>query len=74
MIVGAPGWLSRLRSGLSSGHDLVVRGFAPHMGLTAVSLSVQSLLWILCPPSHCPSPAYVHMCALSLSVSQKIKR
>ena len=34
---GAPGWLSRLRSDFNSGHDLPVRGFKPHVLLSAVS-------------------------------------
>ena len=33
---GEPGWLS-WQSDLGSGHDLAVRGFEPHIGLTAVS-------------------------------------
>ena len=44
-LVGHQGGSSQLS--ISSGHDLVVREFEPHIGLTAVSLSAQSLLQIL---------------------------
>uniref|UniRef100_A0A673TKA3 Peptidyl-prolyl cis-trans isomerase n=1 Tax=Suricata suricatta TaxID=37032 RepID=A0A673TKA3_SURSU len=30
---GAPGWLSRLNAGFSSGHDLTFLGFEPRIGL-----------------------------------------
>ena len=43
-------------SDFSSGHDLTVRVFKPHMGLAAVRLSVQSPLWILCSPLSALSP------------------
>ena len=35
---------------VSSGQDLTVREFQPHIWLAAVSLSVQRLLRTLCPP------------------------
>ena len=53
-------------SDFSLGHDLRVCEFEPHIGLTAVSLSMQSLLWILCPPLW-PSAT----CALSFKKSIK---
>ena len=51
-------WLGRLVAqsvkppilGFGSGHDLTVRESEPHIGLTAVSLPVRSLLGTLPPP------------------------
>ena len=49
-------------SDFGSGRDLMVREFEPHVGLFAVSLSVQSPLQVLCPPLSAP---------LLIAVSQK---
>ena len=54
--------LHPLSANFSSGHDLGVHEFKPHIGLRAVSLSAQSPLWILCPPLSTP---------LSFALSQK---
>ena len=43
-------------SDVGSGHGLAVREFEPHIGLAALSLSAQSLLWILCLPLSAPPP------------------
>ena len=42
IIIGAPGWLSRLSADFGSGHDLTVREFGPHVGLCADSLEPAS--------------------------------
>ena len=60
---GAPGWLSRLRSDFSSGHDLMVCGFEPYAKLSALSAE---------PASDPLSPSRL-MLSLSLSLSQKNK-
>ena len=59
-MTGAPGWLSQLGVQLlifSSGHDLTVHGFEPHIGSV---LTVRSLLGILSPsPLSLTLPAHV---------------
>ena len=53
-----------------SGHHLMVHGFKPCLGLCADSVEAawDSLSPSLCP---CPSPAYAHVCALSVSKINK---
>ena len=64
-INGVPGWLSRLSVQLGSGHDLMVHGFEPHIGLSAVS--VEPALDPLSPSlSLSPSPI-----SLSRALSKK---
>ena len=58
---GSVGWASDF----SSGHDLTVCGFKPHIGALCWQLRAWSLLWILCLPLSMPLPT----CALSVCVS-----
>ena len=53
-IIGAPGWLSRLSIDFSSSHDLMTRGFKPHIRLSAVSMG--PILDPLSPSLSAPSP------------------
>ena len=61
-VLGAPGWLSQLRSDFGSGHDLMVRGLEPHIGLSAVSAE---------PASDPLSPSLSAPPLLTLSSPQK---
>ena len=58
---GSVGWASDW-----SGHDLVIREFEPHIGCTAVTLSEQSPLGIICP-----LPCW---CSLSQKINKTLKR
>ena len=51
----------------SSGHDLTVREFEPHVGLHADSSEPEACFGFCVSLSPCPSPAH----ALSLSVKNK---
>ena len=53
-VQGHPGGSVGRVSDISSVHDLEVREFEPRVGVAAVSLSVQSLLRILCSPLSVP--------------------
>ena len=66
--VGAPGWLSQLSADFSSGHDLTVFGFEPHVGLYADSSEPGVCFGFCVSLSLCTSPA----CALSLFLKNKI--
>ena len=50
---------------LSSGHDLTVREFEPHVGLCAGGVEPA---WDFVSPSFCPYPACA--CALSLKINK----
>ena len=67
-LLGVPGWLSWLRSDSCSGHDLVVHGFKPHIGLCADSSEPGACFMDSVSPSLRPSPA--HSLSLSLSPSK----
>ena len=70
LILGAPGWRSRLSVRLQPGHDLAVREFEPRVRLWADG-SEPGACFLLCVSlSLCPSPVH----ALSLSVPKINKR
>ena len=66
-VPGAPGWLSQLSADSSSGHDLLVCGFEPRVGLCGGSLEPGACLGFCVSLSLCPSPTH----ALSLSLKNK---
>ena len=66
---GAPGGapsVKHLTLGFSSGHDLMVRGFKPRVGLCADSVEPA---WDSLSPSFCTFPACARSLSLSLSLS-----
>ena len=63
---GASGWLSQLSSNFSSGHDLTVREFEPHIRLSAVH---RACFRSSVPLSLCPS--HTHALFLTLSKINK---
>ena len=69
-MIGAPGWLSRLRSDFGSGHDLAVCEFEPCVRLCADGSEPGACFGFCVSLSLCPSPVH----ALSLSVPQKINK
>ena len=64
-ILGLSGWLSRLNIDFSSGHDLEVCEFEPHIGLCADSSEPGAYLGFRISFFLCPSSTH----ALFLSVS-----
>ena len=55
--LGMPGWFSQLVSDFSSGPDLMVPGFKPHIRLSTVSTEPTSDP-LSVPLPHCPSPTF----------------
>ena len=69
ILLGAPGWLSRLSADFSSGHDLAVCEFEPRIGLWADGSEPGACFRFCVSLSLCPSPT--HALSPSLSLSQK---
>ena len=67
ILMGAPGWRSRLSVRLQPGHDLAVRELEPRVRLWVDDSEPGACFRFCVSLSLCPSPVH----ALSLSLSQK---
>ena len=71
-ITGAPEWLSPWASDSSPGHDLMVRGFKPHVGLCADSSEPGACFRFCVSLPLYPYPTCVMLClSPSLSLSKR---